>query len=297
MALLERNLLPKRLARIARLALPAFVDRMDASSISARAARQQARTEKTLQLAADKKVRELVKEHPWLAAHFVAYAEKLLRSGAGAQTLANSPQSVASISSPSGSSPSSGAEAAGALQLAVPETAGAVTPPGPRAGKAGSGATDPATALRGKVCHRQYSHIHGCPVVELKALLNYLEPTMLHPYALRGASSVAKNHNPSKADLCRIIEFLTGMVPDSPVSETIYPTFLHLGEHMQERNLQRGRPCQLLRFPLSDDSWQENGVYRYVLGEEKIVLRSVIQQRQVEKTLTELGLDMAQGDL
>eukprot|EP00971_Amphidinium_carterae_P181172 3594011-Amphidinium_carterae.2 len=273
---------------------------MDASAISARAARQQARTEKTLQLAADKKVKELIREYPWLSAHFVAYGEKLLKSGVSAQSLASSPPPMSSNASSSGS-PALQSLTYGSAEHETSPHAGVATPPsGQQSGAAAArshAGSDPGAALRGKVCHRQYGDLHGCPVIELKALLNYMEPTMLHPYALRGASSVAKNHNPSKADLCKIIEFLTGMVPDSPVSESIYPTFLHLGERMQELNVQRGRPCQLMRFPLTDASWEANGVYRYSMSDEKITLQSVIQKREVQKQLRELGLDLATGDL
>eukprot|EP00971_Amphidinium_carterae_P319956 6360064-Amphidinium_carterae.1 len=289
-----------RTVRIGRWAPPAFRGLMDALSISARAARQQARTEKTLQLAADKRVKELIKEHPWLSAHFVAYGEKLLaKPGASQQTVATSPL-------PASSGSSSGS--LGALSLAdgsvaeqpIPQ-ANVMTPPtGHRtvtSAVRGRTASDPGAALQGKICHRQYGDLHGCPVVELKALLNYLEPTMLHPYALRGASSLAKNHNPSKADLCRILEFITGMVPDSPVSESIYPTFLHLGERMMELNTRRGRPCQLLRFPLTEESWQANGVYRFELTGENIKIQNVVQQRHVEKVQIELGLHLASGDL
>eukprot|EP00971_Amphidinium_carterae_P009872 194641-Amphidinium_carterae.1 len=81
---------------------------MDASSITAHAARQQARTEKTLQLVADKKVKELIKEHLWMSAHFVAYGEKMLKSGVAAQTLASIPQAAPSIAWSSGSLSSSG---------------------------------------------------------------------------------------------------------------------------------------------------------------------------------------------
>eukprot|EP00971_Amphidinium_carterae_P352028 6492389-Amphidinium_carterae.1 len=273
---------------------------MDASSISARAARQQARTEKTIQLAADKKVRELIKEYPWLSAHFVAYGEKLVKGGMSQQMVGGSPTPLSSNASSSGS-PALPSLADGLAEHETSSQAGAVTPPSGQRSVAAPArlhaSSDPGAALRGKVCHRQYGDLHGCPVIELKGLLNYLEPTMLHPFALRGASSVARNHNPSKTDLCKIIEFLTGMVPDSPVSDTIFPTFLHLGEHMHKLNCLRGRPCQLLRFPLTDEAWVANGVYRFEVTDAKIVLRSVIQNRQVEKEVTELGLQLATGDI
>eukprot|EP00971_Amphidinium_carterae_P053129 1046422-Amphidinium_carterae.2 len=35
----------------------------------------------------------------------------------------------------------------------------------------GRTASDPGATLQGKVCHRQYGDLHGCPVIELKALL------------------------------------------------------------------------------------------------------------------------------
>eukprot|EP00971_Amphidinium_carterae_P009873 194642-Amphidinium_carterae.1 len=145
----------------------------------------------------------------------------MLKSGVAAQTLASSPQVAPSIASSSGSLSSSGlAETPSDLQVGTLNARVAVAPPaGHRGAKVAQAGADPASALRWKVCHRQYGDVHGCPVIELKALLNYM--------GRRSQATTPPDLKPSKRHVttCHdILRHVTTPHDMSRQSATIYDT-------------------------------------------------------------------------
>ena len=160
---------------------------MDSQAMLARSEKQAARAAKTQSLATEKAVKELMRLHPWLAAHFLQHGEKLVRQGQP-NIVPGSPFAGAVTPPGKGKAPLAIADGAGSEAPTVPaildgplseESRGSTEPP------AGGKALDLRAALS-KPIHRQYGNLIGLPQCDLRSILTYLEPSCLHPFALRG---------------------------------------------------------------------------------------------------------------
>ena len=257
-----------------------------------RSEKQAARAQKTQSLAQEKLVKEMMKQNSWLAPHFVKLGQSLLAKGSP-QLLPGASMPVASTVSPRPQLALTDGTTVGTLPALTNGPAGASTAGGPSlkepvAATAVEAAADVAASLN-KPLHRQYATLVGLPQVDLRNLLTYLEPSCLHSFALRGVSSTPGAKSASKSDLCRLLEYLTGLPGDTSITNA-WKSLLALGDYLKELNISRGHPVLSLRFPLTGDVWLSHGVYRLTqVSEDSLQIVHSIRHRSVITTFTDLG--------
>ena len=167
----------------------------------ARSEKQAARTAKTQSQATEKAVKELMRLHPWLAAHVLQHVEKLVRQGQP-NIVPGSPF-VGALTPPG----------KGKTALAIADGAGSEAPTVPAILDAPASESSTNTlelpaggkvldlrAALSKPIHRQYGNLIGIPQCDLRTILTYLEPSCLHPFAFCSVSSTPGAKTASKAD-------------------------------------------------------------------------------------------------
>ena len=259
-----------------------------------RSAKQAQRAQKTQSAAETKAVREMLAAHGWLAPHFLKLGNELLQTGV--------PQLMPGGARPKAPPKVSPGKALPAIEDAPrSSTDMPALKDAPDADTTSRKQSMPISTVDGvspEVCkslakplHRQYGTILGLPQCDLRHLLTFIEPSCLHPFALRGVASTPNAKNASKADLCKVIEFCTGLPSDTSLNGT-WRTMRELAEFMSQQNSGRGRPVLQLRFPLTADVWLSHGVYKIeAVSDEAFQVLNTIQHRHATVQFAELGLD------
>eukprot|EP00971_Amphidinium_carterae_P105148 2082115-Amphidinium_carterae.1 len=111
------------------------------------------------------------------------------------------------------------------------------------------------TLLEGKTIHKQHSAIGGMPVDGMQGILQFMEPILYTPDALRSVVMPCARL-PDQTNLSQLIEYLTGLPPSTNICT--YSSMLKLAEHLSALNVQRGRLGQDLPLP---PDWETDGIY------------------------------------